>query len=54
MKPSAKSEIRAVVWVLFVEKVSTMKIHCQLAAIYGENVMSVQMIHKWHQQFKAG
>ncbi len=31
-----------------------MEICCHLVAIYGENVMSMQMIYNWWQQFKAG
>ncbi len=43
IKPSSKSEIQDVVWVLFVKKVLTMEICYYLIAIYGENIMSVQM-----------
>ncbi len=35
-------------------KVSTMEVCHYLVATYGENVMLVQMIRKWNQQFKAG
>ncbi len=46
IKLSSKSEIRDAVRVLFAENVPTMEICC-LVAVYGENVMSVQMICKW-------
>ncbi len=49
IKPSSKSEIRTVVQFLSTEKIPTREIHRDLVA----NVMSVQMICKWCQQFKA-
>ncbi len=48
-----KSEIWAVIWFLFTEKVPTTLIRFHLVVIYGENVMSVQMIRKWYQQLKT-
>ncbi len=44
----SKSDIEAVIQLVFVEKVLPMEIHPCLVAVYGENAMSVQMIHKWY------
>ncbi len=41
MKPSLKSEIRAIVQFLFAEKVPPMEIRRRLVAMYDENVMLV-------------
>ncbi len=46
IEPSSKSEIQAVVWFSFVEKVPKMETWRHLVVIYSENVMLVQMIRK--------
>jgi hypothetical protein len=35
-------------------KVPPVEIHCELVTVYGDNVMTVNHVHKWCREFESG
>jgi hypothetical protein len=50
----ASCEIRAVICFHHAKNVSAAEIHCELCAVYSQNVMSEGPIRKWCSMFKDG
>jgi len=47
----AQEEVRSVIRVLWAEGTAPIETHCEIQAIYGSNVMSVQHVRKWCREF---
>ncbi len=45
---------RAVIQFLMAKNMSAVEIHRQLTKVYGSDIMSVQMVRKWCQEFCEG
>ena len=50
----ADCEVRSVMKFLNAQSIALIEIHRQLCQVYGPNVMSKQMVHRWCRQFTAG
>ncbi|XP_023720754.1 uncharacterized protein LOC111871710 [Cryptotermes secundus] len=50
----ADCEVRSVIRFLNAKSIAPIEIHRQLCRVYGPNVMSKQMVHRWCRQFSAG
>ena len=50
----SRVEVRSVIRFLWAEGQQPMKIHRRLVAVYGRNVVSVQMVRKWCKNFAQG
>ena len=51
---AASCEIRGVICFLTAKNESAVEIHRQLCSVYGEDVMSVQMVRRWRTMFTEG
>jgi transposase len=50
----ASREIRVVIRFLHVNNMSAAEIHCELWAVYGQDVMTVGTVRQWCRMFKDG
>ena len=50
----ADEEVRSVIRFLWAKKLPTIEIHKELKAVYGPNVMTIQMVRKWCREFDEG
>jgi hypothetical protein len=50
----ASCEILAVIRFLHAKNISAVEMHCELWAIYGQNVMSEGTIRQWRRMFQDG
>ncbi|PNF32058.1 hypothetical protein B7P43_G05746 [Cryptotermes secundus] len=50
----ADREVQSVIKFLNAQSIALIEIHRQLCRVYGPNVMSKQMVHRWCRQFSAG
>jgi hypothetical protein len=49
---SARCEIRAVIRFLHTKNLSAEKIHCELCAVYGQNITSERCVRQWYRMFE--
>jgi hypothetical protein len=50
----ASCEIHAVICFLRTKNMSAVEIHCELCAVYGQNVMNKGTVRQWYRMFKDG
>jgi hypothetical protein len=50
----ASCEIRAVIHFLHAKNVTAAEIHCELGAVYGQNVINPGTVRQWCRMFKDG
>jgi hypothetical protein len=50
----ASCEIRVVICFLHAKNVNAAEIHCELCAVYGQNLMSEGPVRQWCRMFKDG
>ncbi len=47
-------EQRTIIWFLRIEKCSAAEIHKRLKSTYGNDIISIQHVRKWHRTFEGG
>lgn len=54
IKNPSNCSVRSVIQFLVAQKVPVPEIHRQLVSVYGEGIMSIEMVRKWKRQFESG
>ena len=48
-----QEEVRSVIWFLWAKGTDPTEIHCEIQAVYGFNVMTMQHVRKWCREFRG-